>query len=102
MLLSERDVDSWWTSASATIFEVTAGPPGPDGEGFRRMTDAMLDAFDHDWRDEEAAKAAYLAHNDEVRAKVAPDRLIVWHRATAGARCAPAWGWPSRTNRSPT
>ncbi len=79
VLLSERDADGWWTSASATIFEVTGGPPGPDGEGFRRMTDAMLEAFDHDWRDEEAAKAAYLAHNDQVRATVPADRLIEWH-----------------------
>ena len=90
VLLSERDADAWWASASATIFEVIAGgPPGPDREAFARMTGPMLDAFTPDWRDEEAAKAAYLAHNDEVRATVAPERLIVWHPGDGwGPLCA--------------
>jgi hypothetical protein len=89
VLLSVRDVDEWWTSASATIFEIVAGPPGTDDDGFRRMTDAMLDSFTHDWRDEAAAKAAFLAHNDEVRASVAPGRLIEWQPGDGwGPLCA--------------
>ncbi len=89
VLLSERDADGWWTSASATIFAVVGGPPGADGEGFARMTEAMLAAFDHDWRDEKAAKAAYLAHNDEVRATVPADRLIEWRPGDGwGPLCA--------------
>jgi hypothetical protein len=91
VLLSVREADSWWKSASSTIFEVTrqmldGGPPTDvpaDGPGMSpewiRMTTNMLAAFCPDWRDEEAAKAAYLAHNDAVRAVVAPDRLVEWH-----------------------
>ncbi len=79
VLLSERDADGWWTSASATIFAAMDAPMGPDPDRFTRMTDAMLDSFTHDWRDEASAKAAYLAHNQEVRATVSADRLIVWH-----------------------
>jgi hypothetical protein len=31
-----------------------------------------------DWQDEDAAKAAYERHNDEVRAAVPADRLLEW------------------------
>ena len=79
VLLSERDPDAWWRSASKTIFEamdqhkVTADP------AWREMTEAMFERFTQDWRDEDAAKKAYLAHNAAVRAEVPADRLVEWH-----------------------
>ncbi len=88
VLLSVRDADGWWKSASNTIFAMTDqmldGPP-PDGAGpgpgpeWVSMIEAMLPAFCPDWRDEDAAKAAYLAHNEAVRAAIAPERLVEWH-----------------------
>ncbi len=89
VLLSERDPDAWWTSASNTIFEAISGPAGPEGDGFRRMTDAMMAAFTPDWRDPDAAKAAFVAHNDAVRASVPAERLIVWRPGDGwGPLCA--------------
>jgi hypothetical protein len=88
ILLSERDPDSWWTSASNTIFRAieTYFGPGAEDNGWTRMMQRMLPAFTPDWRDESAAKAAYLAHNAHVRATAPPDRLVVW---TTGAGWAP-------------
>jgi hypothetical protein len=78
VLLSERDADSWWASASATIFNAMDRPPPGAAEGWSDMAGAMLESFCPDWQDETAAKAAFRAHNAEVRDTVAPDRLIVW------------------------
>ncbi len=86
VLLSVRDADAWWKSASSTIFAVTGniddpeGPTVPGGPSpeWISMGDTMLKAFCPDWRDEESAKAAYLAHNDAVRSLVDPNRLVEW------------------------
>jgi len=76
VLLSSRDPDSWWRSASSTIFL------GMDAEGdasaWTEMAMTMLEGFTPDWRDEGAAKAAFVAHNDAVRAEIPADRLIDW------------------------
>jgi hypothetical protein len=39
----------------------------------------MMERFTTNWRDESAAKAAYLAHNEHVRATAPRDRLVEWH-----------------------
>jgi hypothetical protein len=80
VLLSVRDsADAWWTSASHTIFapkvaERREGGPFPPGWPH----DLIARTFTPGWQDEEQAKAAYLRHNDEVRAAIAPDRLLEW------------------------
>ncbi len=87
ILLSERDADSWWTSASNTIFpavETYFAPDAPD-DGWTGMGRGMMSAFTPDWRDETAAKAAYSAHNDHVRAVAPADRLVEW-------RTGDGWG----------
>jgi hypothetical protein len=43
----------------------------------------MMTSFTPGWQEEAAAKAAYLAYNDHVRATAPPDRLVEW-RATDG------------------
>ncbi len=49
------------------------------------MVVAMLtETFTPDWREREAAIAAYEAHNATVRATVPPERLVEWQ---------PADGW---------
>jgi hypothetical protein len=76
VLLSTRDPDSWWKSASQTIFPtIEMGHPDP---AWNEMVQVMLQRFTPDWRDEDAAKAAFVAHNDAVRAEVPPSRLIEW------------------------
>jgi hypothetical protein len=80
ILLSVRDADSWWKSCSTTIFialDTYFKPDAPD-DGWTRMGRGMLNRFTPDWRDEAAAKAAYLAYNDHVRATAPHDRLVEW------------------------
>jgi len=81
VLLSVRDPDSWWTSASNTIFPALAtyfAPDAPD-DGWTRMGRGMMSSFTPGWRDEQSAKAAYLAHNQSVRTQAAEGRLLEWH-----------------------
>jgi hypothetical protein len=80
ILLSWRDPDAWWTSASNTIFQGLATyfePDAPD-DGWTRMGRGMMTAFSPGWRDESAAKAAYIAYNDHVRTTAPADRLVEW------------------------
>lgn len=82
VLLSERDdADRWWRSAHETIFEVSARPR-PDDPVFGPQLDMVQSMFSNrftpGWQDEATAKAAYEAHNREVRASVPADRLVMW------------------------
>jgi hypothetical protein len=82
VLLSVRDADSWWKSASSTIFE-TGDRPRPDDPLFGPLFDMVQDMFTRrftpDWREEDVAKAAFDAHNAAVRAAVPAERLVEWH-----------------------
>jgi len=80
VLLSVRDPERWWTSASRTIFEsLQQAGPLADLADFRDMVTTMLtERFTPHWDDRDEAIAAYLRHNDEVRAEVPPDRLVEW------------------------
>lgn len=80
ILLSVRDPDSWWKSASNTIFIALATYFAPDApaDGWTRMGRGMMTGFTPHWRDAASAKAAYLAYNEEVRAAAPPGRLVEW------------------------
>ena len=80
ILLSVRDPDAWWQSASSTIFPALAtyfAPNAPD-DGWTRMGRGMMTAFSPRWQDETSAKSAYLAHNEHVRTTAPKDRLLEW------------------------
>ena len=95
MLLSVRDADTWWTSASSTIFQaIGTGEPN-------RMVAGLLASFTPDLTDEKAAKAAYLAHNQDVHDRVA-DRLVEWRPGDGWSRSAPRSTSRCRASRSPT
>lgn len=80
ILLSVRDPDSWWKSASNTIFIALATYFAPDApaDGWARMGRGMMTGFTPHWRDEASAKAAYLAYNEDVRATAPSGRLVEW------------------------
>jgi hypothetical protein len=80
ILLSVRDPDSWFRSASSTIFPALAtyfAADAPD-DGWTRMGVGMMTRLTPDWRDEDAAKAAFVAYNDAVRAAAPSERLVEW------------------------
>ncbi len=96
ILLSTRDADAWWTSASRTIFialETYFAPDAPD-DGWTRMGVGMMTRITPRWRDEEAAKAAYLAYNDHVRSTVPPGRLVEWSPGDGWSPLCAALGLP--------
>jgi hypothetical protein len=81
ILLSVRDADSWWRSASSTVFPAMDGAYfGPDAEdnGWTHMCVEMMNRFTPGWRDADIAKAAFAAYNDAVRRAVPAERLLVW------------------------
>jgi hypothetical protein len=89
VLLSTRDsAQTWWESMERTIVEVLSGPVAagdPNAARGRAMVlEMMRKRFTPEWRDGDAAMAAYERHNDEVRRSVSPERLIEWQ---------PSQGW---------
>jgi hypothetical protein len=78
VLLSLRDPEEWWNSASHTIFPSIQHSPNlpPD---WKEMIAAL---FAHRWgadiNDRKASIAAFNAHNARVLAEVPKERLLVW------------------------
>jgi len=76
VLLSVRDAESWWASASQTIFpsiREQAGTP------WRAMVDALFgNRFAGRLDDKATAIAAFERHNTEVRQRVPAKRLVEW------------------------
>jgi hypothetical protein len=78
VLLSTRDSDAWWASASKTIFP-TIEKVGGQMPAWRDMILAiMASRFVPDLKDKDACIAAYERHNALVRATIPPERLIDW------------------------
>ncbi len=77
VLSSRTSADVWWTSATGTIF--ARGWTGEDyGPMDRELLTLMWGANGIVVDDEAASKAAYEQHLADVRATIAPDRLIDW------------------------
>lgn len=75
VVLTLRDPESWWQSASPTIFAVTQKMQGP----WRDMADAMFaQRFTAEINDKAACIAAYERHVDAVRRGVPASRLLEW------------------------
>lgn len=76
VLLSVREPEAWWRSASETIFPALGA--APEGE-WRAMVEAVFGSrFTLALDDREAAIRAFERHNDRVRAAAPPDRLVEW------------------------
>ena len=81
ILLSTRDADGWYTSASNTIFLSMDSAP-PEMQPWMQTVKRMLhDRFSDDFENKDAMIAAYEEHNAAVRSEVPAERLIDW---TAG------------------
>lgn len=76
VLSTRRDAETWWQSASGTIFPATlAAEDGP----WRQMISAVLEQrFTSAIEDKDACIAAYEAHNAAVRAQAPAARLLEW------------------------
>lgn len=77
VLLSVRDADAWWQSASETIFPASLSID--PGSPWRAMMDEIYATrFTSALDDRDACVAAYEAHNARVRRAVPPERLVEW------------------------
>jgi hypothetical protein len=83
VLLSVRDTEGWWKSASDTIFRGMKMAETRVPEWYAMIRDLMTDRFIWPPDREAEAKAAYERWNDEVRARAPKGRFLEW-RATDG------------------
>lgn len=84
VLLSTRDADAWYTSATNTIFQGMSLADDQSVPWMAAMKRLLGDRFCNDFADRRAMIAAYERHNDEVRRRVPPGQLLEW---------TPADGW---------
>ncbi|MFT5012006.1 MAG: hypothetical protein ACJAX5_002332 [Patiriisocius sp.] len=76
-ILSQRDTDKWFASASATIFK---GMNRNDDDPHLRMVKQLIveNTFGGDIENAEHAKAIFEAHNAEVLATLPAERVLVF------------------------
>ncbi len=94
ILLSSRDAEGWYTSASNTILlSLDAAPPElqPWMQAVRR---SLHDRFSDDFENKDAMIGAYEAHNATVRAEVPAGRLIDWTPSDGWGPICAALGKP--------
>ncbi|HWG08263.1 MAG TPA: sulfotransferase [Solirubrobacteraceae bacterium] len=83
VLLSTRATpQQWWASMERTIVGVLSAEVPPEDVSLtahRAMVrEVFARRFTPDWRDPEAAMAAYTRHNERVRSEVPAQQLVEW------------------------
>jgi hypothetical protein len=92
VLLSVRDPQSWWQSASETIFPTLRTAAGIE---WRAMVEDLFAArFTTALDDPAAAIAAFERHNARVRDTVPAHRLVEWQAGDGWAPLCAALGMP--------
>jgi hypothetical protein len=84
VILTLRDPEAWFASTQATIFnrDFTAAPANP----FESMVfKVVADMFDRRMHDRDHVISVYERHNAEVRAAIAPERLLIYELAQGWA-----------------
>lgn len=98
VVLSVRDVDSWWKSAIATILPVKIDPPDEMSPARRAWLDMVLElykiVYPQGFQEEDKAKAAFTAHVDRVKVNVPPARLLIWEVSQGWEPLCQALGLP--------
>src|SRR6478752_4504899 len=75
VLLSTRDAEGWYTSASNTIFLAFDNMPPELAPWMEAVRRGLRDRFSADFENKDAMISAYEKWNAEVRAEVPPERL---------------------------
>jgi hypothetical protein len=79
VLLSVRDPDDWYRSASNTIFLSFDRVPPELAPWMVAMRELLRDRFSDQFDDPTAMMDAYVRHNDAVRQEVPASRLLEWN-----------------------
>lgn len=97
LLSTRRDAAAWLKSARATIMSnepENKMEDDPSLPGFVPMVRDMFTSFEPNWRDDDAAMAAYDRHNAEVRREVPAPRLVEWQPGDGWEPLCTALGVP--------
>ena len=78
VLLSLRDPESWWHSVSETIFR-PENYRDRDPDWYAMWTDIVRHRFTDRLDDKRACIDAFTRHNEEVRRRIPPERLLEWY-----------------------
>jgi len=78
VLLSVRSPESWYASASNTIFGVFDAAPPEMRPWFETVRKLLRDRFSDKLDDPTAMMDAFVRHNDEVRTTIPAERLLEW------------------------
>ncbi len=78
VLLSVRDPEGWYRSASNTIFLAFDHTPPELAPWMEAVRKLLHDRFSDRFDDPTAMMDAFVRHNDDVRANVPADRLLEW------------------------
>ena len=82
IVLSTRDAESWWKSASQTIFPVKLNPQPDMSPARKAWLEMILDVYKHiypaGFDTADKAKAGYLEHVASVLKDAPNNRLLVW------------------------
>lgn len=85
VVLTVRDFESWYKSASSTIYAVSKSQPGwtkllPKPKKISRMTENIIwgGKFDGKFEDKAYAEQVWNEHIAEVKATLPPERLLVF------------------------
>lgn len=93
VLLSVRDnAETWWRSASNTIFRGL--PPEHPADAWGRWAAQLIDGHIGSHLDADVAKAGYERHNAAVRATIPAGRLLEWNAKDGWAPLCEALGVP--------
>ena len=79
VLLSVRDPDAWYRSASNTIFLTFEHMPPEVKPWLDSVRELLRDRFSDRFDDPTAMMDAFVRHNDAVRAEVPANRLLEWN-----------------------
>ncbi len=92
VLLSVREPQSWWQSASETIFPTIQELAGTEWHAM--VTDLFAARFTAALDDRATAIATFERHNARVRSTVPPHRLLEWGTADGWGPLCAALGVP--------
>jgi hypothetical protein len=95
ILLSIRDAEKWWTSASSTIFNaIPSRADAENREWFDMIVAMFTNRFTPEIQNKEACIETFNRHNDDVKRTAPANRLLIWEAKDGWEPICAALGLP--------
>jgi len=101
VVLSVRDADTWYRSASLTVFDIFGYLPAEAAPWMQALRRLLRDRFCDRFDDRAAMIHAYERHNAEVRRGVPAAQLLEWHPEQGWEPICARLGLPAPTHPFP-